>query len=67
MPVLVVGWGGGHWGNDRECKGCQRSVRGLAVGVGCQMGIGELHRKYEDGPRQSTLENSRHSIVDNRT
>ena len=37
---------------------------GLTGGVG---GIGGLHMKNEDSLLQSTLENSRQSIADNRT
>ena len=36
----------------------------MTAGIG---GIGALHLKYEDGLLQSTLENSRWSIADNRT
>ena len=44
-----------------------RGIRRPTEGVGVSRGIGGLHMKCEDGLLQSTLENSRQSIADNRT
>ena len=51
---------GGHWGGNGVCTG-GGGVKGADSG---QLGI---HMKNEDGLLESTLENSRQSIADNRT